>query len=102
MRDTGFIDREEIIREDAGVRGPQRVSVLYPHDGKTLVQVCPGIKGISEFDSNIDRFRMESLREEANLIHGDVFNMFRTCFPDISQLHRLLQLKCVKDWVGWQ
>ena len=23
-------------------------------------------------------------------------------FSDISQLHRLLQLKCVKDWVGWQ
>ena len=22
-------------------------------------------------------------------------------FSDISQLHRFLQLKCVKDWVGW-
>ena len=22
-------------------------------------------------------------------------------FSDLSQLHRLLQLPCVKDWVGW-
>ena len=21
---------------------------------------------------------------------------------DVSQLHRLLQVKCVKDWIGWR
>ena len=23
-------------------------------------------------------------------------------FADVSQLHRLLQVKCVKDWIGWR
>ena len=56
--DTGFIDTEEIIREDAGVRGPQSISILYPHDGKKLVQVCRGIKGIQEFDANMNSFQI--------------------------------------------
>ena len=73
--DTDFIDREAIIREDAGVRGPRSISIVYPHDGKKLVQVCRGIKGIQEFDSNMNSFQMESLREEAKFVHEDVFNM---------------------------
>ena len=47
------------MREDAGVRGPQSISILYPHDGKKLVQVCRGIKGIQELDSNMNSFQME-------------------------------------------
>ena len=39
-----------MIREDVGVRGPQSISILYPHDCKKLVQVCRGMQGIQEFD----------------------------------------------------
>ena len=66
------------------------------------MQVCRGIKVIQGFDSNINAFSNESLREEANFIHGDMFNMLVICVSDMSQLHRLLQFKCMKDWVGWQ
>ena len=51
----------------------------------------------------MNAFQMRFLREDANLIREDVFkHMLVICFSDMSQLHRLLQLKCVKDWVGWQ
>ena len=30
------------------------------------------------------------------------FNGLVISFSDVSQLHRLLQLKCVNDWVGWR
>ena len=66
------------------------------------MQVCRGIRVIQDFDSNMNAFQMGSLREEANFIHEDIFNMLVIRVSDISQLHRLLQLKCVKDWVGWQ
>ena len=39
---------------------------------------------------------------KTNLIHEDIFNVLVTNVSDVFQLHRLLQLKCVKDWVGWR
>ena len=85
---TGFIHDEDIIREDAGVRGPQSTSMLYPQDCKKLVQVCRGIKVIQEFDSNMNAFQMEKLREDANFIHDDIFNMLVIYVPDMFKLHR--------------
>ena len=29
-------------------------------------------------------------------------NVLVMTFADVSQLHRLLQVKCVKDWIGWR
>ena len=71
--DTGYMNDQDIIPEDAGVRGPQSASILYPHDCKKLVQVCRGIKVIQDFDLNMNAFHMGSLREEANVIHEDCF-----------------------------
>ena len=45
---------------------------------------------------------MQGLREEAIFMNGHIFNMLIICVSDISELHRLLQLNCVKDWAGWQ
>ena len=74
------------------------------------MQVCRGIKGIQELYSNMNAFQEGSLREEAHCIHAAfVFNIYiyiyiyiSHMFSDMSQLHRLLQLKCVNDCVGWQ
>ena len=94
---------EEVIPEAAGVRGPQSVSVLFPQDCKKLIQVCRGIQRIQQCDEQIKSFQMERLREEViNFMNEELFNTLIICVSDISQLHRLLQLKCVKDWVGWQ
>ena len=71
--DTGIMHDEDIVPEDAGVRGPQSTSILYPQDCKKLVQVCRGINVIRDFDSNMNAFQLGSLREEATLIHEDVF-----------------------------
>ena len=64
---------QDLIPEYAGVRGPQSASILYPHDCKKLVQVCRGIKVIHDVDANMNAFQMGRLREEANLIHEDIF-----------------------------
>ena len=50
----------------------------------------------------MNSFQMGSVREEANSIHESIFNVLVICFADVSQLHRLLQVKCVKDWIGWR
>ena len=64
------------------------ISFLYPHDCKKLVQVCRGIQVIQKFDSNINAFQMVSVRDEANFMHDDIFNMLIICFSRVSQLHR--------------
>ena len=100
--DTGCADATTISPVTAGVRGPQSKSVLFPEDCNKLVQVCRGIVRMQKCDDEGKSFQIESLREEALLfIHEDVFNKLLLYFIDISQLHRLLQLPCVKDWVGW-
>ena len=102
FRDTGYISSDDIIPENAGVRGPQSESILYPRDCKKLLHLCRGIKVLDDVDANMNSFHIESLREEANFIHADAFNVLRKRFSDVFQLHRLLQLRCVKDWLGWQ
>ena len=100
--ETGCIDMKTISPVTAGVRGPQSKSVLFPQDCKKLIQVCRGILRLQQCDDEVKNFQIESLREEAiHFIHEDVLNTLSLCFSDISQLHRLLQLPCVKDWVGW-
>ena len=57
---------------------------------------------MQQCDDEVMSFQIESLREETlPFIHEDVLNTLLLHFPDISQLHRLLQLPCVKDWAGW-
>ena len=50
----------------------------------------------------MNSFQMGSLREEATFMHEDMLNVLVMTFADVSQLHRLLQVKCVKDWIGWR
>ena len=57
---------------------------------------------LDDVDADMNSFHMESLREEANLIHEDILNVLIKSVSDVFQLHRSLQLKCVKDWVGWR
>ena len=65
--------------------------------------MCRGILRLQQCDDEVKSFQNTSLREETmHFIHEEVFNKLILCVSDISQLHRLLQLKCVKDWVGWQ
>ena len=47
-------------------------------------------------------FQVGSLRGEANFIHEDILNVVVMSVADVSQLHRLLQVKFVKDWIGWR
>ena len=57
---------------------------------------------LDDVDANMNSFHVESLREEAHVVHEDIFNVLIKHVSDVFHLHRLLQLKCVKDWVGWR
>ena len=48
--DTGYMNVQDMIPENAGVRGPQSESILYPHVGEKLVQVCRGINVLHGLD----------------------------------------------------
>jgi len=100
--DTGYMNDQDMNPENAGVRGPQSESILYPHDCKKLLQVCRGIKVVQDMDASMNSFQAGSLREEANVIHEDILNVLVMNVADVFQLHRLLQVKCVKDWIGWR
>ena len=100
--DTGYMNAQDIIPEHAGVRGPQSESILYPHGLKKGVASLSGHQSSSGFGFRYDLFQVGRLREEANFFHEDIFNVLVKSLSDVSQSHRLLQLKCVKDWVGWR
>ena len=81
--DTGYISSDDIIPENAGVRGPQSESILYPRDCKKLLHLCRGIKVLDDVDANMNSFHIESLREEAHFIHEDEFNVLSKSCSDM-------------------
>ena len=83
----------EVAKHSFGVRGPQRVSVLFPQDCKTLLQVGRGVRDVRKVNAQELAFMMDALKCEAVFVHSHLFDAFRVAFPDLQQLHRLLQLE---------
>ena len=71
--DTGFLDESDVAKHSFGVRGPQSVSVLFPHDSKKLLQVSRCIRDVSEVNAHVLPFMLDALRCEADFVHEDLF-----------------------------
>ena len=99
--ETRHLDESEVAKHSFGVRGPQRVSVLFPHDCKTLLQVGRGARDVRKVNAQELAFVLDALKCEADLVHSYLFDALCFAFPDLQQLHRSLQLEWVKDWEGW-
>ena len=85
-----------------GVRGPKSKSILEPHDCYQLVRIARDIPcreptgGVSQL-----LFR-RGLKEEADFVPDEVFDMLLSNFEDLFQLSRILQLDWVRTWSGWE
>jgi hypothetical protein len=86
--ETGYLDESEVAKHSFGVRGPQRVSVLFPHDCKKLLQVRRGVRDVRNVNALELAFMLDALRCEADFVHSDLFDALCVAFPDLQQLHR--------------
>ena len=59
------------------MRGPQRVSVLFPHDCKKLLQVGRGVRDVRKVNAQEWAFVLDALRCEADFVHSDLFDALR-------------------------
>ena len=91
----------EVAERSFGVRGPLRVSVLFPSECKTLLQVRRGVRDVREVNAQDLGFMLDAFRCEADFVHSDLFDALCVFFSDLQELHRLFQLGWVKDWEGW-
>ena len=99
--ESGYSDDNDDAKHSFGVRGPRRASVLFPNDCKKLLQVSRGVCAVREVSAQELSFMLDALKCEADFVHRDLFDALCVAFPDLQQLHRLLQLGWVKDWKGW-
>ena len=91
----------EVAKRSFGVRGPLRVSVLFPNDCKKMLQVRRGVRDVREVNAQELGLMLDALRCEADVVHSDLFDALCVVVPDLQQLHRLFQLGWVNDWEGW-
>ena len=78
--DTGHLDESEVAKHSFGVRGPQRVSVLFPSDCTKLLQVGRGVRDVRNVDAQGLVVMLDASRCEADLVHSDLFDALCVVF----------------------
>ena len=85
-----------------GVRGPKSKSILEPHDCYQLVRIARDIQRREPISGVSQLLFRKGLKEEADFVPDEVFDVLLSNVDDLLQLSRILQLDWVKTWSGWE
>ena len=105
FQETGYMAESKLSKSCIGIKHSRSKSVLLHLDALKMLSVTFGVRANVETDVSCSEALHEALRREyvrdSNLVHEDVFDELQLCFPDASQLHRLLMLDNITEWDGW-
>ena len=77
-------------------------SILEPNDCYQLVRIARDIQVREQAGGVSQPLFRNGLKEEADFVPEEMFNVLADKFQDLHQLSRILQLDWVRTWSGWK